>query len=51
MQIQWLTNLITGFIARNQRIIEVLCRMYTDFDLRKQLVKPRFWLKLWWQRP
>ncbi|MEL6833612.1 MAG: geranylgeranyl reductase family protein [Bacteroidota bacterium] len=47
MQVQWLTNLITGFIANNPKIIELLCRMYTDFDLRKQLVRPWFWLKMW----
>lgn len=47
MQIQWLTNMITGFIASNPKIIELLCRMYTDFDLRKQLVRPWFWLKMW----
>lgn len=47
MQIQWLTNLITSFIANNPRVIELLCRMYTDFDLRKQLVRPWFWLKMW----
>lgn len=48
MQNVWLTNLLTGFIADNPKIIEILCRMYTDFDLRKQLVKPWFWLKMWW---
>ena len=47
MQVQWLTNMITGFIASNPKIIELLCRMYTDFDLRKQLVRPWFWLKMW----
>ncbi len=50
MQNVWLTNLLTGFIADNPKIIELLCRMYTDFDLRKQLVRPLFWLKMWWRR-
>jgi flavin-dependent dehydrogenase len=50
MQNVWLTNLITSFIANNPRIIELLCRMYTDFDLRRQLVKPWFWLKVWLKR-
>ncbi len=46
MQIEWLVNFITSFIAGNPRIVEILCRMYTDFDLRKQLVKPWFWVKV-----
>lgn len=46
MQIKWLTNLLTGIVAANPKVIEVLCRMYTDFELRKQLVKPMFWWKL-----
>lgn len=50
MRIDWLTNLITGFIANNPKIIDLLCRMYTDFDLRKQLVRPFFWLKIWWKK-
>ncbi|MCB0638381.1 MAG: geranylgeranyl reductase family protein [Lewinella sp.] len=47
MQNVWLTNLLTRFIANHPRIIELLCRMYTDFDLRKQLVRPWFWVKMW----
>jgi geranylgeranyl reductase family protein len=50
LQYPRITNLLTGFIADNPRVIDVLCRMYTDFDLRKQLVKPWFWLKVWWKR-
>ncbi|NJC27283.1 NAD(P)/FAD-dependent oxidoreductase [Neolewinella antarctica] len=46
MQHKWLTNLLTGIVAANPKIIELLCRMYTDFELRKQLVKPTFWWKL-----
>ncbi|MBC6995603.1 NAD(P)/FAD-dependent oxidoreductase [Neolewinella lacunae] len=46
MQIKWLTNLLTGIVAANPKVIEVLCRMYTDFELRKQIVKPLFWWKL-----
>jgi len=46
MQIGWLTNFLTGIVAANPKVIEVLCRMYTDFELRKQLVKPMFWWKL-----
>lgn len=50
IRIEWLTNLITGFIASNPKVVELLCRMYTDFDLRKQLVKPLFWVKMWWKK-
>ena len=46
MQRKWLTNFLTGIIFANPKIIEVLCRMYTDFELRKEIVKPRFWWKL-----
>ncbi|MTB52252.1 NAD(P)/FAD-dependent oxidoreductase [Lewinella sp. W8] len=46
MQWTWLTNLLTGIVAANPKVIEVLCRMYTDFELRKQLVRPTFWWKL-----
>ncbi|MGB3548042.1 MAG: geranylgeranyl reductase family protein [Saprospiraceae bacterium] len=41
-----ITNFLTGFIADNPRVIEVLCRMYTDFELRKKLVSPLFWWRL-----
>jgi menaquinone-9 beta-reductase len=47
MQWEWLTNTITTFISNNPRIIEILCRMYTDFDLRKELVRPWFWVRMW----
>ncbi|MGB3798970.1 MAG: NAD(P)/FAD-dependent oxidoreductase [Lewinella sp.] len=46
MQYKWITNFLTGIVAANPKLIEVLCRMYTDFELRKQLVKPTFWWKL-----
>ncbi|WP_116126514.1 NAD(P)/FAD-dependent oxidoreductase [Lewinella sp. IMCC34183] len=46
MQRKWITNLLTGIIAANPKLVELLCRMYTDFELRKQLVKPTFWWKL-----
>ncbi len=46
MQYKWITNLLTGIVAANPKVVEVLCRMYTDFELRKQLVKPTFWWKL-----
>lgn len=45
-----ITNLLTGFIADHPRIVELFCRMYTDFDLRLQLVNPVFWVKAWLNR-
>ncbi|NJB86439.1 geranylgeranyl reductase family protein [Lewinella marina] len=46
MQYKWITNFLTGIVAANPKVIELLCRMYTDFELRKQLVKPGFWWKM-----
>lgn len=48
MQHQRITNFITNLIADNPKIIELLCRMYTDFELRKQLVNPLFWWRQFW---
>ncbi|MEM9837356.1 MAG: NAD(P)/FAD-dependent oxidoreductase [Bacteroidota bacterium] len=45
MQYPWLTTPVTNFIAGNPRIVETLCRMNHDFELRKQVVNPFFWLK------
>lgn len=46
MQWRWITNFLTGIVADNPKIIELLCKMYTDFELRKRLVHPGFWWKL-----
>ena len=46
MQHKWITNFLTGIVAANPKLVELLCRMYTDFELRKQLVRPTFWWKL-----
>ena len=46
MQYRWITNFLTGIVAANPKLVELLCRMYTDFELRKQLVRPVFWWKL-----
>lgn len=50
VRIKWLTNLVTGIIANNPKTIEILCHMHADFDLRKQLIKPLFWLRMWWKK-
>jgi flavin-dependent dehydrogenase len=48
MQHKRITNLLTNFIADNPKVIELFCRMYTDFELRKQLVNPLFWWRQYW---
>lgn len=45
IQLKWLTNIIFNFIVANPRMVETICQMYTDMELRKQLVNPLFWLK------
>lgn len=50
MQHQRITNFLTNIVADNPKIVELLCRMYTDFELRKQLVNPVFWWKQFWRR-
>ena len=42
----WLTNRLANWISRNQWLVELISRMYTDLELRKQLVNPLFWIKL-----
>lgn len=42
-------NLIANIIASNKKIINVISGMYNDFDLREQLVKPIFWVKMWFK--
>ena len=41
-----IVNIIARIIASNQKILTVLAKMYTDFDLREQLAKPLFWIKM-----
>ena len=42
----WLANLIAYIISsNNQKLINVLSQMYTDFELRKQLLNPIWWMK------
>ncbi len=42
----WLVNFLAGLIISNRRIIDIISRMYTDFELRTKIVRPGFWLKL-----
>lgn len=43
----FLLNLIANIITGNQRLMDYLSGIYTDFHLREQLVKPWFWVKMW----
>lgn len=42
----WLLNMIGRIILGNQKMLFVFSKMYTDFNIREQVVKPWFWLKL-----
>ncbi len=46
----FITNIITGIIASNQKVVNVISSMYTDFKLREQIVKPLFWVKMMFKR-
>lgn len=50
IQQKWITNLVSSFIVANPKIIETICRMYTDMELRKQLVNPLFWIRQFFGR-
>ena len=41
-----LVNVIANWITGNPRLVNIISRMYTDFELRKKLVKPTFWAKV-----
>lgn len=41
-----LLNFFANRLYNSKKLMDVLSRMYTDFDLRKQLVNPIFWMKL-----
>ena len=46
----WLVNLLANIIAGNRRVAALLSGMYNDFALREQLVKPWFWMKMFFRR-
>ena len=45
-----LVNLLAHIISNNQRILTFFSRMYVDFDVREQLVKPVFWVKMFFYK-
>ena len=44
--VPFLLNIVANIIYHNKKVIEVISGMYTDFNLREQLVKPMFWVKM-----
>jgi geranylgeranyl reductase family protein len=46
----FLLNIIANIITGNQRLMDYLSGIYTDFHLREQLAKPWFWVKMWWNK-
>ncbi len=46
MQFTPIVNFLVSVIASNKKMLDLLSNMYNDFDLRGQLVKPLFWLKM-----
>ncbi len=42
-----LVNFLSTIFVGNQKFLKILSSMYTDFQLREQLVKPWFWFKMW----
>ena len=46
MRYSKIVNFLASIIASNKKWLDMLSKMYNDFDLRGQLVKPFFWLKM-----
>ena len=41
-----LLNILASIISGNRKILDFFSNMYTDFQLREQLVKPWFWVRM-----
>lgn len=41
----FLVGIISKILLSNQNLITKIADMFTDFDLRKQLIKPGFWIR------
>ncbi len=46
MQYVPLVNFLASLLASNKRFLEILSKMYNDFEFRKQLINPLFWMKM-----
>jgi geranylgeranyl reductase family protein len=42
-----LLNFVSNIIEGNRKILDYFSAMYTDFNLRENIVKPWFWIKMW----
>lgn len=42
----WLLNIFAKKLNGSKKLMDILSRMYTDFELRKQLVNPVFWVRV-----
>jgi geranylgeranyl reductase family protein len=51
LQRKWLTNLLARLISANPKVIKVLSMVYTDLEIRRQLLKPWFWWKILREKP
>lgn len=45
-----IVNALASIIAGNRKVMELLSGMYNDFALREQLVRPVFWLKMFFTK-
>jgi geranylgeranyl reductase family protein len=45
-----IVNFMARVVAGNQKMMQVLSRMYSDFDLRTQLARPWFWVKMFFNK-
>lgn len=42
----WLLNFFANRLHNSQKFMGILSQMYADFELRKQLIHPSFWMKM-----
>lgn len=42
----WILKLMAKITHRNKNMIRLFSKMYTDLEMRKQLVNPLFWIKM-----
>ncbi len=45
-----LLNIIASIVTGNRKLMDYLSGIYTDFHLREQLVKPWFWVKMFFKK-
>ncbi len=50
LQYPTVASFLANVIAGNARIVSSFTQMYTDFELRLQLVNPLFWIRMMWKK-